>query len=40
MNTLDIEAKLAQEYGYKPLPKEVSEKSRQKLWFLPPRVLA
>lgn len=29
MNTLDIEAKLAQEYGYKPLPKEVSEKYRQ-----------
>lgn len=29
MNTLDIEAKLAQEYGYKPLPKELSEKYRQ-----------
>lgn len=29
MNTLNIEAKLAQEYGYKPLPKEVSEKYRQ-----------
>lgn len=29
MNTLNIEAKLAQEYGYKPLPKELSEKYRQ-----------
>lgn len=29
MNTLDIEARLAQEYGYKPLPKELSEKYRQ-----------
>lgn len=29
MNTLGIEAKLAQEYGYKPLPKELSEKYRQ-----------
>lgn len=29
MNTLDIEAKLAQEYGYKTLPKELSEKYRQ-----------
>lgn len=29
MNTLNIEAKLAQEYGYKPLLKELSEKYRQ-----------
>lgn len=29
MNTLNVEAKLAQEYGYKPLPKELSEKYRQ-----------
>lgn len=29
MNTLDIEARLAQEYGYKPLPKELPEKYRQ-----------
>lgn len=29
MNTLDIEARLAQEYGYKPLPKGLSEKYRQ-----------
>ena len=29
MNTLGIEAKLAQKYGYKPLPKDLSEKYRQ-----------
>ena len=29
MNTLNIEAKLAQKYGYKPLPKDLSEKYRQ-----------
>lgn len=29
MNTLNIEAKLAQKYGYKPLPKGLSEKYRQ-----------
>ena len=29
MNTLKIETKLAQTYGYKPLPKELSEKYRQ-----------
>ena len=29
MNTLSIEAKLAQKYGYKPLPKDLSEKYRQ-----------
>ena len=29
MNTLKIEAKLARKYGYKPLPKELSEKYRQ-----------
>ena len=29
MNTLNIEAKLAQKYGYKPLPKDLSEKHRQ-----------
>ncbi len=29
MNTLDIEAKLAQKYGYKPLSKNLSEKYRQ-----------
>lgn len=29
MNTLNIEARLAQKYGYKPLPKDLSEKYRQ-----------
>lgn len=29
MNTLNIEAKLAQKYRYKPLPKDLSEKYRQ-----------
>lgn len=29
MNTLAIEARLAQDYGYKPLSKELSEKYRQ-----------
>lgn len=29
MNTLNIEAKLAQKYRYKPLSKDLSEKYRQ-----------
>lgn len=29
MNTLGIEAKLAQRYGYNPLPKDLSKKYRE-----------